>query len=99
MLRISLVLAFLLQYRSVHTYRRMTRGYYRVLNLTISAFAARARENFVILSTIEKEYCRGVGKCSSRTMIFVLSAAAIVYLFKRIDFDQCILRKDELHDE
>jgi hypothetical protein len=32
-------------------------------------------------------------------MIFVLSAAAIVYLFKRIDFDQCILRKDELHDE
>jgi hypothetical protein len=31
-------------------------------------------------------------------MIFVLSAAAIVYLIKRIDFDKCI-RKDELHDE
>jgi hypothetical protein len=31
-------------------------------------------------------------------MIFVLSAAAIVYLIKKIDFDNC-LRQDELHDE
>lgn len=32
-------------------------------------------------------------------MIFVLSAAVIIFLVKKFDFEKCMLKQDTLHEE